>query len=196
MLRVVAAPVADGEAEARAFLAGDDSAFGAVASANQVAMFRMLRRYAPLPADALDLTQRAFLHALEARRRPPPAEGLPGLRAWLFRIAINLGKNHARDEARWPRAPLEALEDTRAGATPEELHASAEARALTRAAVAALPPRQRDVFALRVDAGLPFAEVARALEITETNAKANFHLAVKRLREAVRAANETEGSTR
>ncbi|MGZ6070466.1 MAG: RNA polymerase sigma factor, partial [Myxococcaceae bacterium] len=43
--------------------------------------------------------------------------------------------------------------------------------------------RQREVFALRVDGELPFAEVARVLDITENNAKVHFHHAVRRLRE-------------
>ena len=48
-----------------------------------------------------------------------------------------------------------------------------------------LPTRQREVFTLRIDAGLPFAEVAATLGITEGNAKAHFHHAVKRLKEEV-----------
>jgi RNA polymerase sigma-70 factor (ECF subfamily) len=53
--------------------------------------------------------------------------------------------------------------------------------------VSALPKRQREVFTLRIDAGLPFAEIADALGISEGNAKSHFHYAVKRLRDEVRA---------
>ena len=60
-----------------------------------------------------------------------------------------------------------------------------EAEELTRRAVLELPPRQREVFSLRIDGGLPFAEIARVLDITEGNAKAHFHYAVKRLKEEV-----------
>lgn len=182
------------EEKAVQFLAGDDAAFGAVARATQVALYRVVKRYAPLPADALDLVQRVFLQALEAKRRPPPSEGAPSLRAWLFRIALNLAKNHARDASRWKRAPVEALEAAAAHGTPEEALHEHEAKALARAAVAELPPRQRDVFTLRVDGALPFAEVAKALDITEGNAKSNFHLAVKRLREQVALA-QTPGAS-
>ncbi|HET9158516.1 MAG TPA: sigma factor-like helix-turn-helix DNA-binding protein, partial [Myxococcaceae bacterium] len=41
----------------------------------------------------------------------------------------------------------------------------------------------REVFALRVDGEMPFAEVAAVLGITENNAKVHFHHAVRRLRE-------------
>ena len=35
---------------------------------------------------------------------------------------------------------------------------------------------------MRIDADLSFAEIASALEITETNAKVNFHHAVQKLK--------------
>jgi DNA-binding NarL/FixJ family response regulator len=40
---------------------------------------------------------------------------------------------------------------------------------------------------LRIDGGLPFAEIATTLGISEGNAKSHFHYAVKRLRDEVRA---------
>ena len=59
-------------------------------------------------------------------------------------------------------------------------------RALTRRAVLRLPRRQREVLTLRIDGGLPFAEVAGTLGISEGNAKTHFHYAVKRLKEEVK----------
>ncbi len=172
----------------RDFAGGDREAFGALVARYQAAVFKLVRRYAATPEDARDVTQRAFLQALEASRRTLPRflerrEELP-FKAWLFRIAINVGKNHARDGSRWTRAPLEAVDAERtapADAQTRLEHAQAEVR--LRAAVLELPKRQREVFALRVDAELPFAEVAVALDITEGNAKAHFHYAMKRLRE-------------
>jgi RNA polymerase sigma-70 factor, ECF subfamily len=59
--------------------------------------------------------------------------------------------------------------------------------ALVRRAVLTLPRRQREVFTLRIDGGLPFAEIAITLGISEGNAKSHFHYAVKRLRDEVHA---------
>lgn len=176
----------------RAFLAGDPKAFGELVRRYQDVVFRLVRRYAAAPDEARDLTQRAFLQAFEAARRTLPrlvdSEGEVPFKAWLLRIAINLGKNQVRDGARWPRAPLEAVDtavEPSAGA--HDALERAEAEALTRRAVTALPKRQREVFTLRIDAGLPFAEIAEALGISEGNAKSHFHYAVKRLRDEVRA---------
>ncbi|MBL9037129.1 MAG: sigma-70 family RNA polymerase sigma factor [Archangium sp.] len=188
---VPSAPTSD-DTLCQALLTGDRAAFGELVRRHQDAVFRLVRRYVATPDDAADVMQRAFLQAFEgaaaASRREVP------FRAWLFRIAINVAKNHSRDARRWPRAPIDAL-DTRASAdSPLASLEAAELRALTRQAVETLPPRQREVFALRVDAGLPFAEVAVALDISEANAKSHFHHAVKRLRDEVQRATAPRGA--
>ncbi len=184
----------------RAFLDGQPQAFGELVRRYQDTVFRLVRRYAAGADDAFDLTQRAFLQAFEAARRALPrldraSGGEIPFRAWLLRIAINLAKNHVRQGRRWKMAPLEAVAPLKVE-TPSA-HASlehAEAEALTRKAVVLLPKRQREVFTLRIDAGLSFADVGRTLGITEANAKTHFHYAVKRLREEVEVLMQPGGS--
>lgn len=174
----------------RAFSAGDAEAFGRLIKRHQETVFRVVRRYARSIDDARDLTQRTFLQAFEAAQRALPrlasSEQEVPFKAWVLRIAVNLGKNHARDSGRWLMTTVEAVDAERPSlAAPHEALERAEEVALTRIAVLSLPTRQREVFALRIDAGLPFAEVAAMLGITEGNAKAHFHHAVKRLKEEV-----------
>lgn len=191
-LRVVSAePPSDG-ALCRAFLNGDREAFGELIRRHQLVVFKLVRRSARSSEEAKDLTQRAFLQAFSAAQRTLPrllaSEAEVPFRAWLLRIAINLGKNQARDAGRWRRAPVELVEravDPRPSS--EASLERAEVESLTRAAVLELPRRQREVFTLRVDAGLPFAEIARTLGISEGNAKSHFHHAVKRLKAEVQA---------
>ncbi|HEX4803604.1 MAG TPA: sigma-70 family RNA polymerase sigma factor, partial [Myxococcaceae bacterium] len=92
-------------------------------------------------------------------------------------------KNHARQERRWQRAPVEALDKATAGVPSvlETLEVSERER-LARVAVLKLPKGQREVLTLRIDAELPFAEIAEVLGISENNAKVHFHHAVKRLK--------------
>lgn len=184
-------PRGDHTAEQR-FVAGEERAFAEVVRAHQAVVFRVARRYANSPDEAADLAQRTFLRALQAFRRPfgRPALEADAVRAWLLRITLNLVKNQVRDARRWTAADgaaLERLADPHSGALArlEE----AERRRRTRAAVLELPRRQREIVSLRIDAELPFAEIGRALGITENNAKVQFHLALRRLRE--RAAEET-----
>jgi RNA polymerase sigma-70 factor, ECF subfamily len=184
----------DDEALCRAFLAGDEEAFGVLVARHRVLVLSLVRRYATSPEDAADLAQQAFLRALEASRRVFSRWSLAGpmpFRAWLIRIALNLGKNHARQGRRW----LRAVETPEPESPDESAHESlerAERERQVRAAVLTLPRRQREVLTLRVDAGLAFKDIAESLGITETNAKVNFHHAVKRLRARVAEAPEEE----
>ncbi|MFO0585640.1 MAG: sigma-70 family RNA polymerase sigma factor [Anaeromyxobacter sp.] len=184
------------EALVAAFLVGDEVAFGELVRRHEQTVLRIVRRWARSPDDAHDLAQRTFLRAFEAARRtlgrtPIFGRARPGFvfKAWLVRIAVNLAKNHRRDEARARRAPLEALgpEEAAPATAPAALEREEQARRM-REAVAALPRRQREVLTLRIDAELPFAEIAEALGTTENSAKVTFHHAVKRLRERLEEA--------
>jgi len=171
------------------FLRGETGAFGELVRRYQQLVQALVRRYASRPEDVADLAQAAFLRAFAAARRSlgrlERAE--PGLfRAWLVRIAVNVGKNHVRDTARWRFEDAAVLGESAAtGPDPVTLLERTEQRRRVRAAMSQLSARQREVVALRVDGALPFRDVARALGITENNAKVHFHHAVKRLRAAM-----------
>ncbi len=188
-----------------AFLVGDDDAFGELVRRNERLVLSIVRRYTRTPDDARDLAQRTFLRAFQAARRAlrrgPRRESVP-FRRWLVRVAVNLAKNHVRDEARRAHASLSvadagdvdasaaAVRATGTEGAPDALVRAEEAARL-RAAVLLLPRRQREVLTLRIDAELRFAEIADALGITENAAKVTFHHATRRLR-AVLATSEEE----
>ena len=185
-------PATDAEL-CRDFLDGNAQAFGELVRRHQDLVLKLVRRYARDNDGALELAQRAYLQAFEAARRALPrlsaaanTQGDVPFRAWLIRIAINLGKNQLRDAKRWTTVSVDAI-DTEKGveASAEKALERAQIEAFTRAAVVELPRRQREVFTLRIDGGLPFADVAAALDITEANAKSHFHYAVKRLQQLV-----------
>ena len=185
--RVVKPPVdaRSDDALVRSFLDGEQAALGELLVRYERLVFSLVRRYARTSADAADLTQRSFLKALGAAQRSLPRleQAGPGLfKAWLLRIAVNVGKNHARDGRHWRLSVVaeEVEQPSLEPGAPERISA-AEDRERMRAAVLQLPRRQREVLTLRVDGELPFAEVAQTLGITENNAKVHFHHAMKRL---------------
>lgn len=183
------APGADDAQLVRAFLAGDQEAFARLVRRHQALVVSLVRRYAAGPDEVADLAQTAFLKALEATRRTwgraSPDTPLP-FRAWLARVALNVGRSHGRTRLRWRLVPVDALAEAgTADPGADEQLERAEARRAVHAAVLGLSRRQREVFALRVDGALPFHDIALALGITENNAKVQFHLAVKRLKGAV-----------
>lgn len=85
-------------------------------------------------------------------------------RGYLFRIAANVWHDHLRRELVRRRASV-ALESTAATADPADTPVlEEELRAAVRAAVAALPPAQRDVVELRQQSGITFQEIADRLD--------------------------------
>jgi RNA polymerase sigma-70 factor (ECF subfamily) len=190
-LRVVAGGVTrahrEEEALVAAFLIGDDEAFGELVRRHQPLVLSIVRRYAATPEDARDLTQRTFLRAFEAARRSfrrGPENAVP-FRRWLVRVAVNLAKNHRRDALRAVASPLDAAEHVGVAATAPDVLIHDERTRRLRAAVLELPRRQREVLTLRLDAELPFAEIAETLDITENAAKVSFHHATRALRAAL-----------
>ncbi len=174
------------EALVRAHLDGDATAFGALVQRHQRLVLALVRRYARSPDESADLVQQSFLRAFAAAGRVFPRMRLGeqgAFRAWLLRLAVNVGKNHARDGRRWRLEPVDSVDLPAPGSGVTERIEAEQRRRMVRAALDALTRRQREVFALRVDGELPFAEVARVLGITENNAKVHFHHAVRRLRE-------------
>ena len=165
------------------FLGGREPAFAELVRRHERAVRAVARRYVAQPDDVLDLAQRAFLRALQSARRGRwlGLGRVPPFQALVLRIAVNLGKNHARDRARWARAPVEALDEVEVEPTGSARLERDERRDAVRRAVLRLPRRQREVLTLRIDAELSFAEVARVLSITENNAKVHFHHATRRL---------------
>ncbi len=183
-LRVLAVDSSASDAELlEAFRAGDVKAFESLVRRYQRPVLSIARRFSRDPDDAEDLAQRAFINASER------AAGWRGgsFKSWLFRIVVNLAKNHLRDIARFDRGE-EAHEKEAAPveATAEARIEAAQRQKVLREAVVRLPKRQREVLLLRIDGDLPFAEIAQTLGITEVNAKVNFHHAVQKLKERVK----------
>lgn len=135
-------------------------------------VFRYLCRVVGAAETAHDLTQEVFLRV---SRAGVPDTDAAGRRAWVFKIARNLALNHLRDRRHEPAAQV----------APEvPLPAVQELGAAIREALAALPALDRDVFLLREEAGLNYAEIAAACEVTEDAVRARL----KRTRLALRDA--------
>jgi RNA polymerase sigma-70 factor (ECF subfamily) len=173
----------------QACLDGDEAAFGALVERHRRLVFGVVRRYARTEEDARDLCQQVFLRAVDSGPGAFPrlrAGGVP-FRAWLCRVAVNLGKNHVRQAARWTQVPLLQGPEAATGPQPVEALERAEKERRAKDCVLRLPPRQRKVLTLRIDGGLSFEEIAQALAITANSAKVNYHHAVRRLTEMIAA---------
>ncbi len=96
--------------------------------------------------------------------------------AWLTRVALNVGNSWLRRQFAERRAYR------RHGATPSDESPPATAETLTiRAAVSALPPRQRTAVILRYYEQLSVAETAEVMACPQGTVKALTHRALARL---------------
>ena len=132
---------------------------------------------------AEDVTAAAFERAYRRRRGFDARRG--SARAWLFGIARNAALDELRRRRR--QATLAAdPEDVRAVSVDDQAEALLQ-RAAVRAALAALPVRDRELIALKFHAGLDNAELAAVLGVSPSNAGTMLHRAMTKLRETLDA---------
>jgi RNA polymerase sigma-70 factor, ECF subfamily len=132
---------------------------------------------------AEDVTAQAFERAFRRRRTFDARKGSP--RAWLFGIARNAALDELRRRRRTAHLAVEPADPALPGHDDEADRAAR--RAAVRAALAALPPREREIVALKFHGGLDNAELARVLGVSVSNAGTQLHRAMSKLREAVDA---------
>mgnify|MGYP000300724089 CR=1 FL=1 len=115
---------------------------------------------------AVDLTQESFVRLYKARKRYRPKGEFS---TYLFSIAANLARNHARWKSRHPTVSLDATnedgvplvtEASDPSQRPDEHADSAERYQKVREALAALPPDLREAISLFVYEGMGYAEIA------------------------------------
>lgn len=170
---------ADEELVRRA-LAGDEEAFSALVTRHRAAVYRAAWRLAGNHAEADDLSQEAFVKAYRALGS---FRGDSKFRTWVVRIVMNLAFT-----ARQSRRPSVSIDEVRAIPGGDEPADRLLLGREVRAAVEALPPRQRQVLLLKVYEGLKFQEIADLAGISIGTAKATFFHAVRSLRGRLGAA--------
>ncbi len=119
---------------------------------------------------AQEAVARACRHWSRVREMDAP-------RAWLHQVARNLAHSHFR------RGRARARAERKRGADRTQVDEDADAIAI-RAAVAALPTRERDVLVLRFYVDCSVRETARMLDCPEGTVKTLTHRAIGRLRAA------------
>ncbi len=178
-----------------AFRRGDAGAVDVLLERHGPSLMAYLRGAAANAEEARDAFQETWLRAirhLHGFRRG-------SFRAWLTTIARHWLIDRAR--RRRPVVSLDAgsedgegpaLLEQLAGDGPSPAAALMSEEELRRVArlVAGLPPAQREVFLMRTQQELSFAEIARILGIPLNTALGRMHYAVTKLRRALEPENE------
>ena len=182
---MTAPSAADADCMAR-LRGGDDLALNELMDRWQQPLATFLFRYTGNEAAALDLAQETFVRIYENRH----AFRGGAFSSWLFAIAVNLSKNHARWKMRHPTVSLDAAEDGERArgipspeASPGEQAASAEVAEAVREAVQELPHDLKTVTLLFEYQGQSHGEIAAALGCTPKAVETRLYRARQMLRE-------------
>jgi RNA polymerase sigma-70 factor, ECF subfamily len=200
---------------------GDEDAFRRLVAEHGPFLLRLALMHLPSRAIAEEVVQDTWVAALNGIDR---FEGRSSLRTWLASILLNKAKTlgrrerrvlpfsflarrreEGRDEPAVDPERFQSRRDQEPGAwarppvdwdSPEERLSSDEARRVLFEAIAELPPRQREVIALRDIGGFSAAEARNALDLTETNQRVLLHRARSKVRAALERHFEAEEPSR
>jgi len=161
-----------GDHELMARLAtGDDLALNALMRRWSDRIVSFLYRMTGRHDAAVDLAQETFVKLYQARGRYRPRGG--EFSTWLFTIASNLAKNHARWRSRHPEVSLDAPADDVSNSLPEPRSAEAspdqaavwrESEQQVRMAILALPSELREALLLFTHEQLGYADIALIMQ--------------------------------
>lgn len=173
--------------------AGDLAALDALVQRTRRPLYRYIYGMVGDPHTTEDVLQDVWLRALKHLHRFDRRHVM----AWLFRIArnrvIDLSRKKKPDTSlQTPLSTsetpltLEQLLPAR-GFDPATHTADRELGHRIRAALATLPPEQREVFVLRMEADVPFKTIAELQGVSINTALGRMQYALRRLREQLGA---------
>ncbi len=161
---------------------GDPAAFSELVVRYQDRVYNTCYRMCHNHADALDLTQTAFLKAFEAL---PRFELRAGFFTWLFRIAVNLTLSHRRARSRRPTLSLHWSDDDEErpfdppaandSDDPAEHAGRVELHQRLEAALGELDEEFRAAVVLRDVEELDYATIAEILDVPAGTVKSRIH---------------------
>ena len=166
---------------------GDDRALNELMDRWQKPLATFLYRYTGNETSAVDLAQEVFVRVYENRHSFRRGQ----FSSWLFAIAVNLAKNHARWQARHPTVSLDGMAEEAGSVhempsletSPSDQAASAEMAAAIRDAVQGLPHDLKTVTLLFEYQDQSHGEIAAALGCTRKTVETRLYRARQILRE-------------
>ncbi len=167
--------------------AGDNASFALLLQKHRSAVVHFLYRMVQNQAVAEELAQEVFLRVYRSRNTYEPSAKFT---TWLFRIASHLALNALRDGK---HAKLEERLDERPGEAParelSDARPSVEQQMVRQAhleevrrAIAALPEKQRAAVLMHKYEEMEYAQIAKALQCSESAVKSLLFRAYETLR--------------
>ena len=161
---------------------GEEAAFRLLVDRWEREVMAFLVHMLGSPEEAEDVLQDTFVRVFRQAGRYRP-EGK--FKSWLFRIAGNLARSRLRRRKiiGWLSFDPARHDVATTGPAPDRDLEWSEATVAVRAAVAALPERQRQALVLHRFRGLKYREIAAAMDTTVPGVESLIQRALARLRE-------------
>ncbi|MDL1897642.1 sigma-70 family RNA polymerase sigma factor [Anaerolineae bacterium CFX7] len=173
--------LADAELVART-LQGNRDAFGEMVRRHQTFAYNVALRVVGNRADALDVTQDAFVRAYDALAS---FDATRPFAPWLSAIVTNLALNFVQRKR--PALELQAELRAPSRADPAQRALDSEQQARVRAALHELSPQWRAVIELRHFQEMSYDEIAAALELPISDVKSHLFRARQKLKQLLEA---------
>jgi RNA polymerase sigma-70 factor (ECF subfamily) len=173
---------------------GDQTAFNLLVWRWEKPLFNFTYKYVGDAHLAQDLVQETFIRVL---RSIQGYEHRSAFSTWLYRIAINLCKDHFRKK----RLPMVSLHDYYTTSSGERVYvkdyvadegersdeslAASRREELVRRLLAGLRDEQRIVILMKEYQGLKFREIAEILDVPEGTVKARLYKGLRAMREQI-----------
>jgi len=134
--------------------------------------------------DARDALQESFIKCWRHRDQVPDVHNL---KAWIFRIALNTGRDLRQSAWRRRRQSMPGGEEMieSAPSDPQATLEKSERVELVRRAVRELRSEEQEVFLLRQNGELTYEEIAETIGIPTGTVKTRMRLALTKLRKAL-----------
>ena len=168
-------------------VSGDDLALNSLMDRWKDKVAAFLLRMTGNGATATDLTQETFVKLYQSRARYRPTAPFP---TYLFRIAANLARNHARWRQRHPTVSIDNEDDhvpesVETQPSPAEQMEQSEQLQRIEAALAILPADLREAMLLFTYQDMSYAEIATAVGCTSKAVETRIYRARQILRTAL-----------
>ena len=168
--------------------AGDEAAFEKLVTLYERKVYATAFRYTANEYDAMDISQEVFIRVF---RFIHTFNLESSFSTWIYRITVNVCKDHIRKRASRAELPLELTDEESGEYTveisdstydPVELYEQAELRQEIRRAIDDLPDNYKEIVLLRDIGGLSYDEISQTLDIEVGTVKSRLSRAREKLR--------------
>ena len=182
---------------------GDKQAFDLLVLKYQRKIQRLLSRMIRDQSDIEDVMQETFIKAYRAL---PQFRGESAFYTWLYRIAINTGRNWLSSQGRRPSAPglnhsdegetFDEIDNLTDNNTPESALATREIASTVNAVIEQLPVELRTAIVLREIDGLSYEEIAETMSCPIGTVRSRIFRAREAIAVRLRPLLDTHGDKR